>query len=184
MSLSLSSSPEVSTSLSINQISETQKLSNFQIPLLFFFSNITKNAKTHCTCKIHFTFSLIWSFKNSKMQQSDINASNCQYYQPPHSHFQNPNPNPSFDHNLNPMPYTYASAPPIPYSDADFSSAYPPYPLNPQSYDPSSYIHNFDPNPSFSDNSNSSIRKQFCTIDAELWWGFGWWWWSLCLWWW
>ncbi|KAK4583906.1 hypothetical protein RGQ29_021861 [Quercus rubra] len=90
------------------------------------------------------------------MQQNDINASNYQYYQPPHSHFQNPNPNPSFDHNLNPMPYTYASAPPIPYSDADFSSAYPPYPLNPQSYDPSSYIHNFDPNPSFSDNSYSA----------------------------
>lgn len=91
------------------------------------------------------------------MQQSDINnASNFQYYQPPHSHFQNPNPNPSFDHDLNPMPNTYASAPPIPIYEADFSSAYPPYPMNPQIYDPSSYIHNFDPNPPFSDNSYSA----------------------------
>lgn len=70
------------------------------------------------------------------MQQSDTSSSNYQYYQP---HFQFQNPNPSFNyngHDLNPMPNTYASAPPVPSSYvssdySDYSSSYPPYPLNP-----------------------------------------------------
>uniref|UniRef100_A0A7N2M1Z0 Uncharacterized protein n=1 Tax=Quercus lobata TaxID=97700 RepID=A0A7N2M1Z0_QUELO len=120
------------------------------------------------------------------MQQSDINASNYQYYQPPHSHFQNPNPNPSlvlFIINLylsgkgsDPFEKRGPKAEATKLSgmiDKSLSSnlelidirvdeilsgwiSFHSHPLNPQSYDPSSYIHNFDPNPLFSDNSYSA----------------------------